>query len=126
MHFGQGTKDCIKFLTNYPETDTFSPQPTTQMKTDITSQIVTLKSLPVTSLIPEEWSSWFWSLLSQGDMTWGDTDHTLVSAERFLLCFNEIVEELIGELSDIEMKAVDIRSALIRLQNENVFIDLES
>ena len=94
---------------------------------DITSQIVTLKSLPVTSLIPEEWSSWFWYLLSQGDMTWGETDRPLVSAERFLLCFNEVIEEMIDCLSDIgEAKAVDIRTALIPLQEEGVFIDLES
>lgn len=99
------------------------PQLLTTMK-DITSQIVTLKSLPVTSLIPEEWSSWFWCSLSQGDMTWGDTDHTLVSAETFLLCFNEVIDECEEDFD--WMDAHSIRECLTLLQNENVFIDLES
>ena len=34
MHSGKDTRDCIKFLTNYPETDTFSPQLTTTMRID--------------------------------------------------------------------------------------------
>lgn len=91
---------------------------------DIASQIVTLKSLPVTSLIPKEWSSWFWWALSQGDMTWGDTDHTLVSAERFLLCFNEVIGGCEEDFDLMDVHA--IRECLTRLQNENVFIDLES
>lgn len=94
------------------------------MKTNIASQIVTLKSLPVTSLIPEEWGSWFWCLLSQGDMIWGDTDHTLVSAERFLLCFNEVLDECEEDFDYVD--ANFIRESLTSLQNENVFIDLES
>lgn len=92
---------------------------------NITSQIVTLKSLPVTNLIPEEWSSWFWCALSEGDMTWGDTDHTLVSAKRFLLCFNEVIEEC-EEEDFTEQQIADIREALIALENDGVFIDLES
>ena len=95
------------------------------MKANITSQIATLKFLPSTSLIPKEWSSWFWSVLSQGDMTWGDTDHTLVSAERFLLCFNEVIEEC-EEEDFTEQQVADIREALIVLENDRVFIDLES
>ena len=58
-------------------------------------------------------------------MTWGDTDHTLVSAERFLLCFNEVIEECEGE-DFTEQQVADIREALIPLKNDGVFIDLES
>ena len=92
---------------------------------DIKSKIASVSYVSATELIPEDWSHWFWSSLAQGEITWGDTDHTLISAERFLLCFNEVIDEC-GEEDFTEQQVADIREVLIVLANDDVFIDLES
>lgn len=44
-------------------------------------------------IIPKDWTSWFWGALSESStVTFGDNDHSMISAERFLSEIQDIFD----------------------------------
>jgi hypothetical protein len=77
-------------------------------------------------VIPNDWKTWFWDSLSQsGSVTFGDNDHSLISAEKLLAEIKEIFdgdEDLSKSIPDeIKEKVFEI---LDTLESSNVLISL--
>ena len=52
------------------------------MTTEITE---TVELIPLTSLVPDEWTHWFYGRISEdAPFSWGDNNRTLVTASRLL------------------------------------------
>ena len=85
---------------------------------------------PVSALFPEEWHDWiFDALSSDAPFSWGDTEHTLVTADRFKDWLEEVLALQRGnaDLSkDINDYKASIYNTLKKLEDLEVFIDLES
>ena len=85
---------------------------------------------PVSALFPEEWYSWiFDAISSDAPFSWGDTEHTLVTADRFKDWLEEVLslQRSNTELSkDINIHKDNIFITLKKLEDLEVLIDLES
>jgi hypothetical protein len=87
-----------------------------------TLKIQSVRFVDASDIIPKDWGSWFWAALSESStVTFGDNDHSLISAERFrdelenVLDFEEEVDPLVVE---------KINENLLALVNENIYISL--
>lgn len=88
-------------------------------------KIQTVEFYNVTDLVPEEWGSWFWGLVS-GDapFSWGDNNRTLVTASRFYDHCNEKLEFVVED-GDVTQDEVDAFLKTIEDLGET-YIDLEN
>jgi len=81
-----------------------------------------VKYVSVTQIIPENWESWFYSELSgSSDITWGDSNLTLIDADRII---NELEE--MNMVVDTENQKESVIETLKYLSENNIYIDLES
>lgn len=109
--------------------------------------VQTCKFVCVTDLVPEEWNGWFYDLISEdAPFSWGDNNRTMVSAERFaehvLERLNDILNDgefvqnhFLGKegfesfklrIQEVQGDFADFKSKLEQLQEEGIYIELES
>lgn len=86
-----------------------------------------VKYVAMSQIIPEDWHDWFFTALSQSStFTWGDTNFSLVHADRFM----DEVEDILDSEDEMEHNIAEHRGAVIDtlnyLSNKNIYIDLES
>ena len=84
-----------------------------------------VKYVSVTQIIPESWESWFYSeLSSSSDITWGDSNLTLIGADRIIKELNEM-DDCFFDFHAENQKKVLIET-LEYLSSNNIYVDLES
>ena len=87
-------------------------------------KIQAVQFVQVETIIPEEWSEWFWMSLSESStITFGDNDFSLISAERFL----DEVKLVLEFEREVDQKEVQqIREKLLACAQQKVYINLWS
>jgi hypothetical protein len=77
-------------------------------------------------VIPKDWNTWLWGALAESStVTFGDNDHSLISAERFLDELKEILDsdhELAESIPDETKEKV--YETLDQLEAGNILISL--
>jgi len=87
-------------------------------------EIHTVKFIHASDIIPESWGTWFWSLLANSnDITFGDMNHSIITAERFMAEFNSIME-CEDDVPDDEIDLVDKKIQSI-IDMKDIYISLE-
>lgn len=82
----------------------------------------TVTFVNATDLIPESWNSWFWASLSESStITFGDNDFSLISAERFKIELDGVLD-FEDEVDKDEVES--LHKTLIALQAEDVYVSL--
>ena len=83
----------------------------------------TLKFIPITKIVPERWSGWFYDMLSSNaPFTWGDNNRSLITATRLADHAESVFE---GAGDDYDEKETDKWLAEVRKLGETL-IDLEN
>lgn len=87
-----------------------------------TLTIQTVRFVEAEDIIPKGWRSWFWAALSESStVTFGDNDHSLISAERF----KDELENVLDYEEEVDPLEVEkINENLLALVNENIYISL--
>jgi hypothetical protein len=88
--------------------------------------IKTCKFIEVSELIPPEWTSWFWSAVSENaPFTWGENNHSMVSALDFSIHCNDVL--VLKAQSTSYVKSSEITAFIKMLESlGNIYIDLEN
>jgi hypothetical protein len=88
-------------------------------------EIHTIKFIHASDIIPEDWKSWFWSMLADcNDITFGEVNHSIITAQRFMFEFNGIMECMDEDIPDDVIDLVDKRIQSI-IDMKDVYISLE-
>jgi hypothetical protein len=76
-----------------------------------------------TDIIPKDWNHWFWAALSESStVTFGDNDHSLINAERFLFELENILDNY--EEFYTEEQVNSIKETIADLIEKDVYINL--
>ena len=97
------------------------------MKKDLNIQ--NCKFVEITSIVPKEWTGWFYSAISQdAPFSWGDNNRTMVDAQSFANHIDEVLSYQDDEktLSEIEKHQDAFYDALNYLGAKKIYIDLEN
>jgi hypothetical protein len=97
------------------------------MKKDL--DIQTCKFVPITSIVPKEWTGWFYTAISENaPFSWGDNNRTMVDAQSFANHIDEVLSYQDDEetLSEIEKYQDAVYDTLNYLGAKNIYIDLEN
>ena len=83
---------------------------------------VTLTTVPVTTLVPEDWDDWFFDLImDRVKLNWGDAHHTLYSRDWFA---KQVLDKLRDSDKLDEEEFLIFESNLMKIPSD-VFIDME-
>jgi len=86
-------------------------------------KINTVNYVDATDIIPKDWNHWFWASLSESStVTFGDNDHSLINAERFLFELENIIDNY--EEFYTEEQVNSIKETIADLIEKDVYIDL--
>jgi hypothetical protein len=86
-------------------------------------KINTVNYVDATDIIPKDWNHWFWGALSESStVTFGDNDHSLINAERFLFELENIIDNY--EEFYTEEQVNSIEETIADLIEKDVYINL--
>jgi len=82
----------------------------------------TVGFVEVTSLVPKDWTTWFYAVISEdAPFSWGDNNRTLVTAERF---YNHCANRL-EDIDEITQEEIESFLETIKELGQT-YIDLEN
>lgn len=86
---------------------------------------ITCEFVEVTSLVPENWTSWFWTTISESaPFSWGDNNRSLVCACDFLRHCKDVIDV---DDEEIEVSQSELDEFFERLESLGAtYIDLEN
>lgn len=89
--------------------------------------VETCEFVPITSIVPESWRTWFFGAISEGaPFSWGDNNRTMVDAISFRNHADDVLELQDG-LSKAELLEKEaFFDTLNYLAAKNIYIDLEN
>jgi hypothetical protein len=88
--------------------------------------IQSCKFICVTDIVPKEWTSWFYTAISEGaPFSWGDNNRTMVDAMSFAQHVQQVID--IHDEEEINKKdLIEFYNTLGILEKKQVYIDLEN
>ena len=87
-------------------------------------ETIKFEAYPMGQLFPEDWKPWIFDAISDNaPFSWGDNDHTLISADRFEDWFDYVASRL--DECDDTLKT-QVHEKLEQLKTQGAYIELEN